>query len=229
VRDYPDPDRQIRENFEALRDDLRNKKIGIATNSASAAYLGFSIGGPVGAAIGGALGTLIGYWSYKSYRSQVYAAYAEAGLVRRPKRRIRSIFYQDPSDPAFVRYPHSELVGDVVLEVLTSQNPWMPQSEVNKAAYDIVRTFDVFRRDNPDIPIELAAEVILMVNGIMRNPETGAYEKVEIQDKPEPLPDVMPDRTPDRTPDKRQSPNAVAIAWALAGVAVFIYLLRGRG
>jgi len=223
VRDYPDPDRQIREDFEALRDDLRNKKIGIAVNAASGAYTGFSIGGPVGAAIGGALGSLIGYWSYKSYRAEVYAMYEAAGLLRRPHRRIRSIFYQDPSDPAFVRYPHAELVGDVVLDILKTTKPEMTQEQMNKEAYAIVRTFDVFRRENPDIPLELAADVILMMHGIMRNPQSGAYEKVELAPEPEPPPDGFPG---DGEPGKQI--DEVTIAWALAGLAFFIYLLRRK-
>lgn len=224
MRDYPDPDIQIRENFEALRDDLRYSKIKIGVSAATGLYYGAQAGGPVGAAIGVVAGTLIGYWQHKAYRAQVYAMYEAAGLVRKPRRRIRSIFYQDPSDPAFYRYPHAELVGDVVLEVMKWTKPEMTQAEINREAYAIVRTFDIFRRENPDIPVELAADVILMLNGIMRNPQSGMYEEFVMEEKPEPLPDVLPDVTP----DKRQPVSEVAIAWALAGVVFFIYLLRGR-
>lgn len=226
MRDYPDPESVIRDHFEALSDDLRNRKIRIAVDTASTAYAGFQIGGPVGAAVGAGLGLLMGWWKYKSYREQVYDQYEAAGMVRRPRRRIRSIFYQDPDDPGFYRYPHGQLVGDVVLEVMAANYPDITQAEITKMAYDMVKTFDQFRRDNPETPIEVAADVILLMNGIIRNPNTGIYEKFDLDALlQEPLPTEQP---PTAASKPLLQMDTKTLTWIAAAVVVIAVIAQRK-
>jgi len=216
-----------RAQFEALSDGTRNKKIAIAVNTASAAYAGFTLGGPVGAAVGAGLGLLIGWWKYKSYREQVYDQYEAAGLVSRPRRRIRSILYQDPSDPGFYRYPHGELVGDVVLEVMAENYPNMTEAGINEVAYDMVKTFHQFRRDNPDTPLEVAADVILFMNGIIRNPDTGIYGRFDLDA-------LLEAATPPEQPVEPETParklagqiDSKTVVWLLAAVVVLAVVVE---
>lgn len=218
-----------RAQFEALSEGMRNKKIGIAVNAASGAYTGFSIGGPIGAAVGGALGTLIGYWGMKSYRARVYAELEAAGLVRKRRTDNRSTLYRMISgEPGFLRFPYSETVGYAVIDVLTEYNPGMSEQEINSEAYAVAKTFHEFRRNLPDIPLEIAAETILMLNGIRRNPETGEYEPFEFV-FPEEEPPVIYTLPTDREQEAKEAlKSEVKIAWGLAGAAVFIYLMRGN-
>lgn len=212
---------QKRAAFEALSDGARNRKIGIAISAASGAYTGFSIGGPVGAAIGGALGVLTGLWGLKSYRERAYAELEAAGLVSRPRFRSRSLLSRYISDtPGFFRYPHSELIGDAVIQVLTDQYPGMTVQDINASAYAVVKTFDQFRRDNPDVPVEIAAEVILLMHEVRQNPQTGMYERFTLQFPEEPPPVYYP---PAAEPLKD-----VNIAWGLAAIALIIFALRTR-
>lgn len=208
-----------RQQFEALSDKTRNKYIGVAVNTASGIYTGFSLGGPIGAAVGGALGLLTGLWGLKSYRARVYAELDAAGQISRPRTRYRSIMERHISDdPAFLRYPHGAEVGFAVIEVLTSQFPRMSDEEVNKQAYAIVKTFDEFRRRNPDVPIEIAGEVILLLNGIRRNELTGEYETFTFEIPAEPPP-IIP-------PAERKPVSQVNLAWGLAAVALIIFMFR---
>lgn len=217
---------QIRQQFEALSDGVRNKKIGIAVNTASGIYTGFTVGGPIGAAIGGALGLLTGLWGLSGYRKRVYAELEQMGAIRKPRTRIRSIMARRLSDdPAFLRYPHGEVVGDAVMEVLTQTYRRMTHEEIVAKAYLVVKTFHEFRRSNPDIPIEIAAEVILLLNGIRRNEVTGDYEVFELDFPEEPPIDY---RYPADTNGDQQANRSVNIAWGLAGAALIVYLWRGR-
>lgn len=212
---------QARAAFEAFSDGKRNKKIGIAISAASWAYTGFKVGGPIGAGVGAALGVLAGYWGLKSYRARVYAELDAAGLVRKPRVRIRSILtYREVDLPMFWRYPHGEIVGDAVIEVMTQQYPNMSQEEINTEAYAVVKTFDQFRRNNPDVPIEIAAEVILLLNGIRRNAQTGDYERFELEFPEEP---TAADYAPAAEPL-----NEVNIAWGLAAIALVIFAFRRK-
>lgn len=212
---------QTRAAFEALSDGARNRKIGIAISAASGAYTGFTIGGPVGAAIGGALGVLSGLWGLKSYRERAYAELEAAGMVSRPRLRSRSLLDRYISDmPGFFRYPHSELVGDAVIEVLAKQYPGMTEQEINASAYTVVKTFDRFRRDNPDVPIEIAAEVILLMHEVRRNAQTGTYERFTLE-----LPEERP---PVDYPPAAEPLKDVHIAWGLAAAALIIFAFRKK-
>jgi len=216
-----------RQQFEALSDELRNRKIGIAVKTASTAYAGFSIAGPIGAAVGGALGLLVGFWGYGSYRGRVYAEYEAAGLLKRPHIGVRSVWASAiRDDPAFLRFPYAALVGDVVLDVLEANTSDMSEAEVEAEAYAIVETFHQFRRDNPDIPVELAAEVILLMNDIMRDPATGEYTIVEFQEPPPVEPPLIVE--PPERPQPGEPLNEVRLAWGLAAGAMFIYLVRRK-
>jgi len=211
-----------RAQFEALSDGMRNKKIGIAVNAASGAYTGFSIGGPIGAGIGAALGGLIGYWSMKSYRARVYAELEAAGLIRKRRTSSRSTLYRMISDePGFLRFPYSETVGYAVIAVLEKYKPGMSKEEINREAYAVAKTFHEFRRSLPDIPIEIAAETILMLNGIRRSPETGEYEPFEL---------VFPEDEPVVEPEPITKPggqiDTETLAWLLAGVVVLAVILQ---
>jgi hypothetical protein len=212
---------QIREKFEALSDGIRNKKIGIAVNAASFAYTGLTVGGPIGAAVGAALGTLIGLWGMRGYRQSVYAELEAAGMISRPRTRYRSIWDRYISEePGFLRYPGGEAVGYAVIEVLTDRYPRRTQQEIDAEAYAIVKTFAQFRRNNPDVPIEIAAEVILLMNGIRRNAQTGNYEPFTLEFPEEPPPVEQP---PAAEPLSQRK-----IAWGLAAAALVILALRSR-
>lgn len=213
-----------RAQFEALSDGMRNKKIGIAVNAASGAYTGFSIGGPIGAGIGAALGGLIGWWGMKTYRARVYAELEAAGLIKKRRTSGRSTLYRMISDePGFLRFPHSETVGYAVIEVLEKYKPHMSQEEINREAYAVAKTFHEFRRELPDIPIEIGAEVILMLNGIRRNPDTGEYEQFEFE-LPEDEPVVV---EPERRITKPGGQiDTETLAWLLAGVVVLAVILQ---
>lgn len=216
---------QRRATFEALSDGMRNKKIGIAVNAATFAYTGFTIGGPIGAGVGAALGTLIGLWGLKSYRTRVYAELEAAGMVSRPRFRSRSVWDRYISDtPGFFRYPHSEVVGDAVIEILTRQYPGMSQDDVNAAAYRVVKTFDTFRRNNPDVPVEIVAEVILLLNGIRRNPQTGNYERFILE-----FPEDPPSGERPPSGETFAKPlSETKIAWGLAAAALIILAFRRK-
>ena len=212
---------QIREKFEALSEGIRNKKIGIAVNAASFAYTGFTIGGPIGAGVGAALGTLIGLWGMKGYRQRVYAELEAAGMISRRRTRHRSIWERYVSEePGFLRYPGGEAVGYAVIEVLTSQFPGMSQEKLNAEAYAAVKTFARFRRSNPDVPIEIAAEVILLMNGIRRNAQTGNYEAFTLEFPEEP--------PPVEQPTAAEPLSETKIAWGLAVAALAILALTRR-
>lgn len=220
-----------RAQFEALSEGMRSKKIGIGVNAASGAYTGFTIGGPVGAAVGGALGVLIGYWGMKSYRARVYAELEAAGLIKKRRTMSRSTLYRLISgEPGFLRFPYSETVGYAVIDVLTKHNPEMSEQEINAEAYAVAKTFHEFRRNLPDIPLEIAAEVILTLNGIRRNPDTGEYEPFDfvIPEEQPPIYRLQTDREREAEKAKEALKTEVKIAWGLAGAAVFIYLMRGN-
>lgn len=223
MRDLPRTEEsETRERFEALSDGVRNKKIGIAISAASGAYTGFTVGGPIGAAVGGALGVLTGLWGLKSYRAGVYAELQAAGLVSRPRTRTRSVMDRHISDtPSIREFPHSRLVSYAVIDVLSEQYPLMSNEAINAEAYAIAKTFDEFRRNNPDVPIEIAAEVILLLNGIRRNAQTGAYETFVLE-----FPEEPP--TVDYYPPPATERNDVKIAWWLAVAAIIIFALRRR-
>ncbi|KKN15018.1 hypothetical protein LCGC14_0990200 [marine sediment metagenome] len=212
---------QARAQFEALSEGIRNKKIGIAVNAASFAYTGFTVGGPIGAGVGAALGTLIGLWGMKSYRERVYAELEAAGMISRPRTRYRSIWDRYISEePGFLRYPGGEAVGYAVIEVLTDQYPTMSEQEISAEAYAIVKVFHQFRRSNPDVPIEIAAEVILLMNGIRRNPQTGNYEPFTLEFPEEP--------PPVEQPPAAEPLSETKIAWGLAAAALAILAFRSR-
>jgi len=212
---------ETRAQFEALSDGMRNKKIGIAVNAASYAYTGFTVGGPVGAAVGGALGVLIGLWGLKGYRARAYAELEAAGVVSIKKRpRSRSIMDRQISNvPSIREFPHSRAVSYAVMEVLSEKYPRMSDEDIYAETYAIVKTFDQFRRNNPDVPIEICAEVILLLNGIRRNPQTGDYESFELEFPEEPPPDYTPVAEP---------LNETKLAWWLAAAALLIFAFRRK-
>lgn len=213
---------ETRAQFEALSDGARNKKIGIAISAASWAYTGFTVGGPIGAAVGGALGVLTGLWGLKSYRARVYAELEAAGMVSRPRTRSRSVMDRHISDtPSIREFPHSRAVSYAVVEVLSEKYPRMSDEDINAETYAIVKTFDEFRRNNPDVPIEVCAEVILLLNGIRRNVETGDYESFILE-----FPEEEP--PPAFYPDAAEPLNQTKLAWWLAAAALIIFLFRRK-
>lgn len=212
---------ETRAQFEALSDGVRNKKIGIAVNAASFAYTGFTVGGPVGAAVGGALGVLTGLWGLKNYRARVYAELEVAGMVEKRPTRYRSVMYRQISNvPSIREFPHSRAVSYAVMEVLSEKYPQMSDEDIGAQTYAIVKTFDEFRRNNPDVPIEIAAEVILLLNGIRRNAQTGDYESfvLEFPEEPPPI-DYPPAAEP---------LNETKLAWWLAAAALLIFAFRRK-
>jgi hypothetical protein len=124
--------------------------------------------------------------------------------------------------PAFFRYPHSEVVGDAVIEVLTDQYPRMTEQDINAAAYRVVKTFAQFQRNNPDVPIEIAGEVILLLNEIRRNPQTGNYERFNLEFPEEP----GPVERPPGAETLAKPLSETTIAWGLAAAALVILALR---
>lgn len=214
---------ETRARFEEFSDGVRNKKIGLAISAASGAYTGFTVGGPIGAVIGGVLGVLTGLWGLKSYRAGVYAELEAAGMVSRPRTRSRSVMDRHISTvPSIREFPHSRLVSYAVIDVLSKQYPQMSDEEINAEAYAIVKTFDEFRRNSPDVPIEVCAEVILLLNGIRRNANTGDYETFVLEFPEEPPPPM------DYYPPAAEPRNNVRIAWWLAAVALIIFALRKK-
>jgi len=212
---------QGRAQFEALSDGMRNKKIGIAVNTASFAYTGFTVGGPVGAAVGAALGVLTGLWGLKSYRARVYEELRASGVVSKRRQKFRSVMDRHISDtPSIREFPRSRAVSYAVIDVLSAKYPRMSDEDINAEAYAIVKTFDEFRRNNPDVPIEIAAEVILLVNGIRLNAQTGDYESfvLEFPEEPPPM-DYPPEAEP---------LNETKLAWGLAAAALLIFAFRRK-
>jgi hypothetical protein len=163
-------DSKARIAFELYGHGEQERLIGMGMSTASGALAGSSAG-PVGILVGGLLGTIAGYWKVKTYRSQRYAAYAEAGgIVERRRAGRRSLFYRDPDEHGW-RYPYGDLVADVVVDVLSKRSPEMSIVQLRDVGAQSLRVFKAFRMAHPDIPLELAADTILAHYGIVAKPD----------------------------------------------------------
>lgn len=186
------------QKFESYRAGLKMQKIGVGIGAITGALAG-SKGGIPGIAVGAVLGTLSGFWRYKAYREQAYALMKSAGLIRKRQLYRRDVWSIRLQTFAFLRLPYAELTAWRIVPILQAHYPDMTDRQLQQIGADSQRALIKFRRENPDIPIELAADAILAWHGILRD-AAGNYDLVTVEPRYRP-PDVAHIPTMPTEPD----------------------------
>lgn len=169
-------DLSARRIFESYGADLQSMKVQTGIGAVTGALAGGKMGVP-GVVIGSALGALAGYWKGKTYRNKIYAQLDAAGVLEGPRIARRSVLNLRNAQFVFLRYPYAELTALVIVPLLQKYYPYMTVSDLTVIGQNAQRTLLHFRRENPDAPIALAADVILAYYGIMKN-AAGVYDLV---------------------------------------------------
>ena len=221
-------DTAARRAFEQYTGGAQSSKVQIAMGAIGGAIAGIK-GGPPGIFIGALLGTLGGFWRSKSYRLQVYAQLDAMGLIRKRRTRYRGVWTGRNSQFVFTRYPYADLTALVIVPLLQEHYPNLSVAELTRTGQDSQRALIKFRQENPDMPISLAAEIILAYYGIIRNqsgvfalavePATGEqYQTPPAQGPTLPTPDDRP------TEDATGKPNYLLYA----GIGIIAALIIAR-
>jgi len=168
----------IRKAFEEYSDQQRSIMIQSAIGTAATSIQAIASAGPIALAITIPVGILTTYWKKKAYRDQAYAYWDSMGIIKKPKRQYRSVMYAYFSDQQGWRYPYGEILADVIVEILAEEYPDLTESELGKIGLDSLKTLHEVRKAFPEVPVEMAAEVILESYGIHKLP-TGEYHYQE--------------------------------------------------
>lgn len=221
----------IRQAFEAYSDGQRNASIKGAISTAAMTYKAVSAAGPVGLLVI-PVGMLSSYWSKKAYRTQAYAYFEMMGWVR-PRPPSRDIWTSYLRDDLFSRRSFGRgCPGEVayaVVEILHENDPALTTEQLEQIGQNAKTTFTRLAAVLPDVPEEVAADVVLAAHGIYRQPSNGyVYEPPPengfIYEPLEPPPDED-DLPPEDDEDK---PKDAYTDWlyAAAGLAVAFLISR---
>jgi len=161
-----DTESLVRQAFEQYSDAQRDVTIKGAITAAGMTYSAVAAAGPIAAAVTIPLGMLLTYWNKKKYRDEAYAYFESLGMVGTPQRRYRGTLYQSRGG---WRYPHGQLVADVIVEQIGAAFPEVTETQLNRMGLDALLTLREVRKEFPDVPLELAAEAILAMHGIYRS------------------------------------------------------------
>jgi len=216
---------KARARWEQLTGGTRDIRFNTATGAISGALAGASAG-PPGIIVGAALGALAGLWRGKAYREMAYAEMDAMGVLRKTRTSFRSIRYMQPDDFVFIRLPYANLTAYVIAPLLQEAYPDMSKMEIANTARASQRTLIDFHEKYPDVPITLAADIVLAYYNIIRD-ESGEYAVIE-GDKKEYIPPIhehiyIPppdDREPHTHSDLEKKPN-----YALYGAIILALFL----
>lgn len=219
-----------RQLFERYAADVQSVKIGTGIGAVTGALAGSKAGIP-GVVIGAALGALAGYWQGKANRTRVYAELDAAGLLESPRIRRRDVWSLHNARFVFVRLPYAELTALVIVPVLQKHYPGMTDAELTAIGRNSQSALLRFRRENPDIPIGLAAETILAYHGIIRN-AAGVYDLLMPPTPGEHYQPPPPGHTPTIPPPPQDIPGAYATKqpnyWLYAAIITGVVIAATR-
>lgn len=220
---------EARRVFEMYGTSIQSAKVQTGIGVVTGALAGSKAGLP-GVVIGAAVGAVAGYWKSKAARTRVYAQLDAMGLLKRPRIRYRTTWALHNKKFVFTRLPYAEQTALIIVPILQTHYPAMTDSELTRIGQASQRALITFRKENKDIPLALAVEVILAYYGIGRN-AAGEYDLViaptpgtHYAPPPIQAPTLPP--PPHDTPedDRTAQPNY----WLYAAGAVGLILLARR-
>ena len=233
MRDLPITERDdsaIQARFEQLAPGIQASDISVAISAASWAAAGAKVAGPYGAAAGAVVGALIGFWNKKAYREQAYAQMKAEGLLQTRSLSKRGVLDLHLNTYSFARLPYSNLTALVIVPILKKNHPDMSEEDLRAAGRGTQRSLIAFRKEYPDIPIELAAEVVLAYYGIIREPgqdyALASKPKPGEPYKPPPIrpPSVSPPVSPPISPPPEKKKKNPIFLYIVVGVIVILIL-----
>ena len=211
-----------RQVFESYGADIQSMRIKTGMAAVTGALAGSKAGIP-GIVIGAALGALAAYWKGKAYRTRVYAELDAMGLLRKPRIKYRGSTYLRNQDFVFLRYPYAETTALVIVPILQKHYPDLTVQELTEIGQNAQRALIKFRQANQDVPLSLAAEVILAYYGVMRNAQ-GVYD-LAYEPEPDshyqpPPPGHIPSIPTKPTPKPAHDPGTSQVYWWIAAAMI---------